>query len=835
MTRSDSTDAKKTSKKRIMNESMPSPQLKETIYAMFGDSDHMEDVHVTPKHNNTMPSSQGSQGLRRSVGLLNLSIDSPLSPKISLLKKKVSDQEMEETNMDVENWSPFKEPSTPTIPKKQLKRPASNSSANLSPFISDSQKPLLFSSSKKNSSVESNRTSIQMKLNKLRKMVSLDKVYSDSETSAMHPLPNPSIHYQTNKENILESPSNSPSRPARQKPKLDKVLNRSLVNTQLIGSTPDGDFITPNSYKFVKPLQTAFMSSGLLSKKNRTMSESFHPPETPCKRPVQTNLQPTSSEKQVFPSSNLANVITASSPMINDNSTPKAVDEELVPNSPYDTDQSPSHSSIHLPRSARTLNNNLRDCIWKLHSDFDVSEESIFDENSNQGSDPATPTRLKDAKRALLRNLKLDTDSKSTSGSGSPRTPLDLSVSVDTSGDLSNISGFAATIPTFSITNVNIDDHLTSRFDNVQLVGNGEFSNVYEITFKSVKYAVKRIKTPIMGPKRRKRIFEEVELLKTLQMNAPNDREGKEYVINFLNDWEQNDHLYIMMEFCENGPLDKFLTDSGKLSKLDEWRIWKIMIEIAMGVKYIHSCNIMHLDLKPANIFITFEGSLKIGDFGMAAKCPVAPGFEREGDREYIAPEIINQSKYDKPADIFSLGLIMVEIAANIVLPENGDQWHKLRSGDLSEAGRLSSGDLNANLFNDSMNSRNSTYSSPFNITNITGSSYSSVGDNNMKLASWTPKFLVDGKCALDRLVQKMVCPSAELRPTAWDICNTLEAQFVETRRKAGAVIYEGDYGPQPDADEDRLMSAEVKSLNVGYAPMHLIAIPSDIMDQDEW
>jgi mitosis inhibitor protein kinase SWE1 len=820
------------SKKRVLSESMLSPQLKNSVYASFDDGHAVQDNQVTPKHH-SVSSSQGSQGLRRSVGLLNLTIDSSpnpksfSSPKFALLKKKVSDQEMEETNLDVENWSPFREPATPTIPKNQLKRPASNSSTSLSPFISDSQKPLLFSSSKNNTSLEGNRTSIQMKLNKLRKMVSLDKVNTDSD--GIHPLPSPSMHFQNNKENILDSPTNSPSRPARQKLKLDKATNKNLSGLKSSQNDKEGDFVTPNSYKFVKPLQTAFMSSGLLSKKNRTPSESFHPPETPCKKPIQSNLP--ASQKQTFPSSNLANVITASSPMINDNSTPKHRDDESIHDSAYE--HSPSHNTENLPRSARALNTSgLRDCIWKFSNDFDDSIESIFEENSHDEHDPATPTRLRDAKRVLMKNLRLNTyEFNHGDGSSAPRTPNDIYI--DTTADVSNISSVAGNTSAFSTTS-SVDDHLTSKFDNVQLVGQGEFSNVFEITFQSVKYAVKRIKTPFLGLKRRKRIFEEVELLKTLQENEPKDDEGKEYVINFINDWEQNDHLYIMMELCENGPLDRFLADSGKLSKIDEWRIWKIMVEIAMGLKYIHSCNIMHLDLKPANIFITFEGSLKIGDFGMAAKYPVTGGFEREGDREYIAPEIIHQSKYDKPADIFSFGLIMVEIAANIVLPENGIQWHKLRSGDLSEAGRLSSGDLNMNLFNDSMNSRTSTYSSPLNITAITGSSYSSVGENYKKLPSWTPKFLVDGKCALDKVVQKMINPAPHQRPTAADICNTLEAQFVEVRRKAGAVIYEGEYGPQPDIDEESLMSNEVRCLNLGAVPL-VTTIPSDIMDQDEW
>ena len=55
---------------------------------------------------------------------------------------------------------------------------------------------------------------------------------------------------------------------------------------------------------------------------------------------------------------------------------------------------------------------------------------------------------------------------------------------------------------------------------------------------------------------------------------------------------------------------------------------------------------------------------------------------------------MINDKIYTPFADIFSLGLIILEIAANIILPDNGTPWRKLRSGDLSDAGRLSSDNI---------------------------------------------------------------------------------------------------------------------------------------------
>ncbi|KAI8621974.1 kinase-like domain-containing protein, partial [Chytriomyces sp. MP71] len=137
------------------------------------------------------------------------------------------------------------------------------------------------------------------------------------------------------------------------------------------------------------------------------------------------------------------------------------------------------------------------------------------------------------------------------------------------------------------------------------------------------------------------------------------------------------------LEFCERGDLAGYLDrmEDG----VEEIVIWGILGQVAQGLKQIHELQIIHLDLKPSNIMISGHGLLKIGDFGCATMLPVAHDFEREGDRTYIAPEVM-ESKFGPECDVFSLGLIIFEIATNVILPENGNHWQKLRRHDFSEA-----------------------------------------------------------------------------------------------------------------------------------------------------
>jgi mitosis inhibitor protein kinase SWE1 len=387
-----------------------------------------------------------------------------------------------------------------------------------------------------------------------------------------------------------------------------------------------------------------------------------------------------------------------------------------------------------------------------------------------------------------------------------------------------------------------VDQSLVSRFERVELVGTGEFSQVYRValppetspfhkmySISSARsssrsslpervWAVKKSRHPYAGAKDRQRKIHEVDVLKALGHS--------DHILSFVDSWEEKNHLYIQTEFCEEGALDVFLAQVGLKARLDDFRIWKILLELSLGLRHIHDSGFIHLDLKPANVLITFEGVLKIADFGMATRWPARAGIEGEGDREYIGPEIL-MGRYDKPADIFALGLIMLETAGNVELPDNGASWQKLRNGDMSDVPSLTWSSEASNIFRDasgnplpdegSIEDFDGLEEHESQATEATASDAqeeSVVHRKSIHMARsgelvHPPVFMIDATNdqALDNIVRWMISPDPGDRPVAAQLLHTVGVQWAESRRRAGATVFEGNWGP---ADEVLAEDAEM-------------------------
>jgi len=90
----------------------------------------------------------------------------------------------------------------------------------------------------------------------------------------------------------------------------------------------------------------------------------------------------------------------------------------------------------------------------------------------------------------------------------------------------------------------------------------------------------------------------------------------------------------------------------------------------------------VHLDVKPSNFFVDGFGQMKLGDFGMTKKLTEPMDDDVEGDCVYLAKEIIESRIISDKADMFSLGLSLLEIILEMELPKQGTVWSKLRNNE---------------------------------------------------------------------------------------------------------------------------------------------------------
>ncbi|KAK6169248.1 hypothetical protein SNE40_020332 [Patella caerulea] len=125
------------------------------------------------------------------------------------------------------------------------------------------------------------------------------------------------------------------------------------------------------------------------------------------------------------------------------------------------------------------------------------------------------------------------------------------------------------------------------------------------------------------------------------------------------------DEMLIFMEFCDRGTVE----EAARLG-LPEDLIRRYTRDILIAVHYLHEHGIIHRDIKGANIFLTADGSLKLGDFGASVKLKnlttmPADGVQLAGTTAYMAPEVITQNKelgHGRSADIWSVGCVVIEM-----------------------------------------------------------------------------------------------------------------------------------------------------------------------------
>ncbi|XP_059159292.1 mitogen-activated protein kinase kinase kinase 2-like [Physella acuta] len=122
--------------------------------------------------------------------------------------------------------------------------------------------------------------------------------------------------------------------------------------------------------------------------------------------------------------------------------------------------------------------------------------------------------------------------------------------------------------------------------------------------------------------------------------------------------------IFIFMEFMQKGTLSKYIKDKNGLSELKTCLFTKQILE---GLLYLHSKNILHLDIKGNNILLEDEDKVKLSDFGLSKIIKMGQDLSSisGGTSRYMAPEVITselENEYFSRADIWSVGCTVVEM-----------------------------------------------------------------------------------------------------------------------------------------------------------------------------
>jgi serine/threonine protein kinase len=198
------------------------------------------------------------------------------------------------------------------------------------------------------------------------------------------------------------------------------------------------------------------------------------------------------------------------------------------------------------------------------------------------------------------------------------------------------------------------------RYTKIRNVGKGNMGQCMLVRSNedSKLYVMKLIDLSKMNKKERTASLSEAKVLSSL--SHPN-------VINYVDSFlsRKTEHLCIVMEFAEGGDLsNKIKQSKGKFFSEEQVLDW--FIQTCLAVAYCHKKRVLHRDIKSQNIFLTDEGVVKVGDFGISRvlqnTCDCAHTFV--GTPYYLSPELVQEKPYNSSSDCWALGVLLFELCA---------------------------------------------------------------------------------------------------------------------------------------------------------------------------
>ena len=202
-----------------------------------------------------------------------------------------------------------------------------------------------------------------------------------------------------------------------------------------------------------------------------------------------------------------------------------------------------------------------------------------------------------------------------------------------------------------------------AKYIKLKLLGTGSFGKAWLVQRSNDKsqLVAKVMNLSAMSSKDQKYMEAEIQCLAACHHFA---------IIRYVEDFVLGTHMLILMEFADAGDLNMQIkaraADNNRF--FEEHEIAYTFVQLCMAVDHVHRSRMLHRDIKGANVLLMSSGLVKLGDFGFSQQYEdtvsgaVAGTFC--GTPYYLAPELWKRQRYSKKADVWSLGILLYEIAA---------------------------------------------------------------------------------------------------------------------------------------------------------------------------
>ena len=207
------------------------------------------------------------------------------------------------------------------------------------------------------------------------------------------------------------------------------------------------------------------------------------------------------------------------------------------------------------------------------------------------------------------------------------------------------------------------------RYEILKFIARGSFGSVYKVLRKydNKILALKKINYKFSSNYEKESIINEIKLL-TFH-NCP-------YLLKARDIFLEKDNICIVTSFAENHDLKNIIKKNKIFS---ENEVWKIFTQLIIALDYLHDYQVIHRDLKTANIMLSRNYNIYLGDFGVAKILPPTQIHTKTqiGTPYYFSPEIVDGKNYTNSTDVWSLGCILYELIYN-KLPFEAQNMYQL-------------------------------------------------------------------------------------------------------------------------------------------------------------